>query len=151
MPDIKTIADEADIIVNGYAFTRKEDGIHVLNLNSPDKAVVFSADGEVLETTMDDIEISIASTYLQQNLAGYYLYFTSFCVVECMHVHASDKKLTEGGSAKFFVKSNGDSVLQNRGILNDREIAKISEFIKDHYQEMYIRWTQYSKKGFYEK
>ena len=167
MPDIKTIADKADIIVNGYAFTRKEDGIHVLNLNSPDKAVVFSADGEVLETTMDDIELSIASSYLQQNLkymedwampkyydfkvAGYYLYFTSFCVVECMHVHASDKKLTEGGSAKFFVKSNGDSVLQDRGILNDREIAKISEFIKDHYQEMYIRWTQYSKKGYYEK
>ena len=68
MPDIKTIADEADIIVNGYAFTRKEDDIHVLNLNSPDKAVVFSADGEVLETTMDDIELSIASSYLQQNL-----------------------------------------------------------------------------------
>ena len=35
------------------------------------------------------------------------------------------------------------------GYLNDREIAKISEFIKDHYQEMYIRWTQYSKKGYY--
>ena len=68
MPDIKIIADMADIIVNGYAFTRKEDGIHVLNLNSPDKAVVFSADGEVLETTMDDIEISIASGYLKQNL-----------------------------------------------------------------------------------
>lgn len=68
MLDIKTIADKADIIVNGYAFTRKEDGIHVLNLNSPDKAIVFSADGEVLETTMDDIEISIASSYLQQNL-----------------------------------------------------------------------------------
>ena len=79
------------------------------------------------------------------------MYFTSICVVECMHFHASYKKLTEGGSAKFFVKSNGDSVLQNHGILNDREIAKISEFIKDHYQEMYIRWTQYSKKGFYEK
>lgn len=51
MPDIKNIADKADIIVNGYAFTRADDGIHVLNLNSPDKAVVFSADGEVLETT----------------------------------------------------------------------------------------------------
>ena len=36
MPDIKTIADMADIIVNGYAFTRKEDGIHVLNLNNPE-------------------------------------------------------------------------------------------------------------------
>jgi hypothetical protein len=33
MLDITTIADKADIIVNGYAFTRKEDGIHVLNLN----------------------------------------------------------------------------------------------------------------------
>lgn len=68
MPDIKSIADKADIVVNGYAFTREEDGIHVLNLNSPDKAVVFSEDGEVLETTMDDIELSIASRYLHQNL-----------------------------------------------------------------------------------
>ena len=67
MPDIKTIADKADIIINGYAFTRVDDRIQVLNLNSPDKAVVFSADGEVLETTMDDIELSIASRYLQQN------------------------------------------------------------------------------------
>lgn len=68
MPDIKSIADGADIIVNGYAFTRKDNCIHVLNLNSPDKAVVFSLDGEVLETTMDDIELSIASRYLKQNL-----------------------------------------------------------------------------------
>lgn len=166
MPDIKIIADKADLIVNGYAFTQEGDGIHVLNLNSPDKAVVFTEDGTVLETTMDDIELSIASRYLLQNkkymedwtmpkyydfkVAGYYLYFTSFCVVECMHVHASDSKLTEGGSAKFFVKSNGDSVIQNRGILNDREISKISDFIKDHYQEMYIKWSQYSEKGYYE-
>lgn len=68
MPDIKSIADNADIIVDGYAFTREEDGIHVLNLNSPDKAIVFSAEGEMLETTMDDIEVSIASRLLQQNL-----------------------------------------------------------------------------------
>ena len=68
MPDVKNIADKANIIVNGYAFTRIDDRIHVLNLNSPDKAVVFSIDGEVLETTMDDIELSIASRYLQQNL-----------------------------------------------------------------------------------
>ena len=68
MPDIETVANKADVIVNGYAFTREEDGIHVLNLNSPDKAVVFSAEGEVLETTMDDIELSIASRYLTQNL-----------------------------------------------------------------------------------
>jgi hypothetical protein len=68
MPDIKTIADNADIIINGYAFTRKNDSIHVLNLSNPSKAVVFSLDGKVLETTMDDIELSISSRYLQQNL-----------------------------------------------------------------------------------
>lgn len=68
MPDIETVANKADVIVNGYAFTREEDGIHVLNLNSPDKAVVFSEEGEVLETSMDDIELSIASRYLKQNL-----------------------------------------------------------------------------------
>ena len=67
MLDIKNIADKADVIVNGYAFTREANHIQVLNLNSPDKAVVFSLEGEVLETTMDDIELSIASRYLQQN------------------------------------------------------------------------------------
>ena len=75
--------------------------------------------------------------YYEYKVAGYYLYFTSFCTIECMHVHASDKKLTETGSAKFFVKENGDSVLQTRGILNDREIRKIQAFIKNNYQEMY--------------
>lgn len=58
MPDIKTVADKADVIINGYAFTRESDRIHVLNLNSPNKAVVFSTDGEVLETTMDDISMT---------------------------------------------------------------------------------------------
>ena len=76
--------------------------------------------------------------YYEYKIAGYYLYFTSYCVIECMHVHASDRKLTEAGSAKFFVKDNGDTVLQNRGILNDREIRKIQEFIKQNYQEMYL-------------
>ena len=71
--------------------------------------------------------------YYEYKIAGYYLYFTSYCVIECMHVHASDRKLTEAGSAKFFVKDNGDTVLQNRGILNDREIRKIQEFIKQNY------------------
>ena len=68
MPDIKTIADSADIIVNGYAFKRQPDGIHVLNLNSPDKASVFNEEYEAIETTMDDIEISIAHRYLLANL-----------------------------------------------------------------------------------
>ena len=87
--------------------------------------------------------------YYEFKVAGYYLYFTSFCVVECMHVHASDKKLTEAGSAKFFVKGNGDSVLQNKVILTDREISKIQAFIKENYEKMYEKWAQYSENGFY--
>lgn len=89
--------------------------------------------------------------YYDYKVAGYYLYFTSHCVIECMHVHASDRKLTESGSAKLFVKSNGDSVVQDQGMLNQREILKIQEFIKKNYQEMYLKWAAYSKEGFYEK
>ena len=89
--------------------------------------------------------------YYEFKVAGYYLYFTSFCIVECMHVHASDRRLTEVGSAKFFVKANGDAILQNRGVLTDREISKITQFIKDNYQDMYLIWAKYSEKGFYEK
>ena len=87
--------------------------------------------------------------YYEFKVAGYYLYFTSFCVLECMHVHASDKKLTEAGSAKFFVKGNGGSVLQDKGILTDREISKIQAFIKENYEKMYEKWAQYSENGFY--
>lgn len=68
MLDIKTIADKADVIVNGYAFTRSENSIRVLNLNGPDKAAVFNNNGELQETSMDDIELSIVSRYLQQNM-----------------------------------------------------------------------------------
>lgn len=88
--------------------------------------------------------------YYNFKVCGYYLYFTSHCVVECMHVHASDTRLTEHGSAKFFVKGDGSTVLQERGILNDREIAKIQAFIKDNYRDMYKTWAAKSDQGFYE-
>ena len=88
--------------------------------------------------------------YYQHKISGYYLYYTSFCLIECMHVHASDSKLTEAGSAKFFVKADGSSVVQKRGILKDKEIRVIQDFIKDHYLEMYELWKTDSEKGFYE-
>lgn len=67
MVDIKQVADAADIIVNGYAFSHCPEGYRVLNLNCPDKATVFSSDMTVLETSMDDIEIQIAKGYLEKN------------------------------------------------------------------------------------
>ena len=166
MPDIEAVASGANMIVNGYAFTSAPDGrVRVLNLNAPLAAAVLDRDGRVLETTMDDIEAGIVlgyyritrsswrppvPKYFQFMVAGYYLYFTSFCIVECMHVHASDRRLTESGSAKFFVKENGDSVVQSQGSLTDREALVIKKFIKKNYREMYLKWREYSPEGFYE-
>ena len=63
MDKIKEIADKADMIVNGYAFTRENNQIRILNLNNLEKALVISEDGKVLGTTMDDIEIRIVLDY----------------------------------------------------------------------------------------
>ncbi len=87
--------------------------------------------------------------YFSFKVCGYFLYFTSHCVIEAMHVHASDTKLTESSSAKFFVKSNGDTTVENRGVLSDKEISKIREFIKENYREMYIKWSSFSDQGFF--
>lgn len=87
--------------------------------------------------------------YYEFKVCGYYLYYTAHCVIEAMHVHASDKKLSEAGSAKFFVKSNGETLVEDKGILNDREIRIIREFIKENYREMYLKWAEKSNTGFW--
>ena len=89
--------------------------------------------------------------YYKTKICGYYLYYTSSCLVECMHVHASDSKLSEEGSAKFFVKKDGSTVVQKRGVLSDREVKIIQRFIKEHYLEMYEMWKTDSDEGFYRK
>ena len=61
--------------------------------------------------------------YYDFKVSGYYLYFTSFCVIECMHAHASDRKLTEAGSAKLFVKEDGETVIAEKGLLTDRDLS----------------------------
>lgn len=87
--------------------------------------------------------------YYDYAISGYYLYFTAACTVECIHAHASDKSLTRKGSAKFFIKDNGDAVVQKKGDLKDKDIKKIQKFIKSHYEEMYSLWSEYSDNGFY--
>ncbi len=87
--------------------------------------------------------------YFPFKVYGYYLYYTSFCIIECMHVHASDSRLSEGGSAKFFVRADGSTVVQKKGVLTDLEVRKIQAFIREHYLEMYETWKADSDKGFY--
>ena len=88
--------------------------------------------------------------YFQNKIAGYYLHYTTHCIIECMHAHASDRKLTEQGSAKFFVKADGSTVVAERGILTDIEIRKIQKYIKVHYMEMYEVWAADSENGFFQ-
>ncbi len=87
--------------------------------------------------------------YYDFKVCGYYLYYTSHCIIEAMHVHASDKRMTEAGSAKFFVLENGDTVVEKQGRLTDREIKLVREFIKDNYKDMYLKWRELSDTGFY--
>ena len=87
--------------------------------------------------------------YYEFMICGYYLYFTSHCVIEAMHVHASDRRMTEAGSAKLFVRGNGDTEVKERGMLTDKELRIIRGFIKENYKEMYIKWSSMSPNGFY--
>lgn len=88
--------------------------------------------------------------YFDYKVAGYYLYFTSSCIVEAMHVHASDKRLTESGSAKFWVYENGDTKLASgNNMLKAHEIAEIQRFIKKNHKKMKKTWDELSNSGYY--
>lgn len=64
--NIEEIADKADMIINGYAFTKDGDYIRVLNLNCVNHAAVI-LNGKIVETNMDDIENQIVIDYYDQN------------------------------------------------------------------------------------
>jgi len=68
MLDVVKIADEADVIINGYAVKKEEDSFRVFNLNNQEGVAVFKEDGVLIETNMDDIEITIARKHLMESL-----------------------------------------------------------------------------------
>lgn len=66
--EIKAVAEKAIMIVCGYAFSQSEEGfIHVVYLHPPYHALVMTREGDVIETNMDDIEISIVQKYWKRN------------------------------------------------------------------------------------
>ncbi len=44
---------------------------------------------------MSQTEIEKIAAEAKFIIAGYYLYFTMACTIECMHVHASDTKCVQ--------------------------------------------------------
>ena len=66
--EIKSVAEKAMMIVCGYAFSQNEEGfIRAVCLHPPYHALVMTSEGEVTETNMDDIEISIVQKYWNRN------------------------------------------------------------------------------------
>ena len=56
--DIKDIADKADMIINGYAFTRDGEYIRILNLEHVNRAkVIFN--NRIIENNIDNIKIAV--------------------------------------------------------------------------------------------
>lgn len=71
MDKIKEIVDGANMIINGYAFTRDGNFIRILNLNNPDKALVISNEGKVLEPG-------------RTNVSGSVLFFTTNSMIQVL-------------------------------------------------------------------
>ena len=66
--ELLNILENAHMIVCGYAFTKSEEGnIRVLNIRPPHHALVMSQEGDIYETSMDDIEIDIVLGYWEKN------------------------------------------------------------------------------------
>ncbi len=65
---VQEIADRADMIVAGYAYTMKQDYIEVVDLNDPKKTAVIQ-NGDVIESLMSDDEDDIVLKYYQRNRA----------------------------------------------------------------------------------
>ena len=57
---MQEIADAASFIIDGYAMEVLDSGMRITNLHRLDHVAFLSPKGEVLETTMDDIELHIA-------------------------------------------------------------------------------------------
>lgn len=66
MIDTVKIAENAEMIVNGYAFTSIPAGVQVVNLVRR-TACVFGDDDTVIESSMDDIEMEIVADYYHRN------------------------------------------------------------------------------------
>ena len=60
------IAENADIVLNGYAVTRDSENFRVVNLRTG-KAAYIMASGEPSETNMDDVELAIAVRIISEN------------------------------------------------------------------------------------
>lgn len=61
------ICDDADMIIKGYAFKRKDSVIEVFNVNDGFSAMVMDLNGSLLETNMNEIEQALVKDIWVKN------------------------------------------------------------------------------------
>ena len=67
--ELQAIADQAKMIVSGYAFSERDDGlISILNLNHPESTMVIKLDGEIVKTNMGHTEQKAVRAICRRNL-----------------------------------------------------------------------------------
>ena len=64
---IREIADKADMIIRGYAFTREDALIRIFNLNDRESSMVITSDGTMVETNMNEIEQALVLDIWQKD------------------------------------------------------------------------------------
>jgi len=64
--DVKKIADDADMIVAGYAYNVKDDYVEVMDLSDINKVAVIQSD-VISESVMSDEEDEIVLKYYLRN------------------------------------------------------------------------------------
>lgn len=122
-------------------------------LNGDGTTGVFELDGEYLELSTKDSELDYPENtkntlrgnkfmgkFFKYPVCGYYLYHTAKCGVEPIHIHASDKHLTEKGSAKIWMSRYGDTKVAHQGNISDADMKEIRKHIKTNYEEIIDIW-----------
>ena len=62
----RTIAENSDLVLNGYAVTLDAGNFRVVNLKTG-KAAYIMTSGELSETNMDEVESAIAMRIVSEN------------------------------------------------------------------------------------
>ena len=74
---LNEIAEKADMIIRGYAFTKEEAFVRIFNLNDGKSFMMINLKGKMLASSMDEIEQALVLDIWEQN-KGYIEKIKSF-------------------------------------------------------------------------
>ena len=64
---LNEIAEKADMIIRGYAFTKEEAFVRIFNLNDGKSFMMINLKGKMLASSMDEIEQALVLDIWEKN------------------------------------------------------------------------------------